>query len=73
MQIKIRLKYVVKFIYLGGMAWIFSIAVQTPLAFTYWGMSPEQYIRWVIAGVPVTLLFFGGVFRSRTLPYKGKA
>jgi hypothetical protein len=52
-----------KFLFLGIAAWIYSIIVQTPFAYFVWDMTLDQYIKWAITGLPVTLLFFGGLIR----------
>lgn len=53
----------IKFVYLGIAAWIYSITIQTPFAYFVWDMTLDQYFKWAIAGLPVTLLFFGGLIR----------
>lgn len=58
-----NLNNAIKFIYLGIAAWIYSIIVQTPAAYFIWDMTLDQYIKWAITGLPVTLLFFGELIR----------
>lgn len=48
-----------EFLYFGILAYIYSIVVQTPVAFLYWGMDTDQYIHWAAAGLPLTILAFG--------------
>lgn len=53
------MKFSAEFLYFGIIAWIYSVAVQTPVAFLYWGVDWDQYVRWAAAGLPITVLFFG--------------
>lgn len=48
-----------KFIFMGISAWIYSIAVQTPFAMFVWDFTADQYIKWMLAGLPITMIFFG--------------
>lgn len=48
-----------KFVYMGISAWIYSIAVQTPFAIILWDFTIAQYLKWVVVGLPITMVFFG--------------
>ena len=55
---------ITKFMYFGAMVWVYSIVVQTPFAVFVWRMSFDQYIAWVIAGIPITFIFFGWAIKK---------
>jgi len=58
-----NLNNIIKFIYLGIAAWVYSIVVQTPFAYFAWHMPFDQYVVWAFSGLLITLIFFGALIR----------
>jgi len=45
-------EYIVSTFYM----WVFFTASLTVLAFTYWGFTIDQWIRWAWSGIPANLV-----------------
>ena len=57
-------KLIFDILYFGVLAWVWSVFWQTPFAYFLWHMTWEQYINWVLCGLPITVIFFGKYFRG---------
>uniref|UniRef100_A0A6M3X5B3 Uncharacterized protein n=1 Tax=viral metagenome TaxID=1070528 RepID=A0A6M3X5B3_9ZZZZ len=55
---------IIDFLFIGFVSWIWAVFWQTPFAYFIWGMSWEQYISWLLCGIPITFIFFGKYLRN---------